>query len=272
MNKLLRSLLSIAAGLFLATQARAQITAFSYSGLFDDNNLPANGTYDFRFTLETNETAVAQIGVPVQKDAQIVTDGAFTVSLDFPNAFDGSDRWLEIEVRTNGINANFTKLTPRAKVAATPYAITAENLSGNIDASQLNGAIRTVDGANGPNLIAGSDNNTVGAGVSGATIAGGGVNGGPANVVNANLGTISGGAGNSIGNNANEATISGGNANQIQAGATYSSIAGGQNNNVNAAESTVGGGTGNNIKANASNATISGGENNKIDTGAANAN
>jgi hypothetical protein len=39
-------------------------------------------------------------------------------------AFDGSERWLELSVRTNGTGA-FTTLDPRQKLTATPYALVA---------------------------------------------------------------------------------------------------------------------------------------------------
>jgi len=54
--------------------------------------------------------------------------------------FTEPDRWLEIAVRTNG-GGSYANLVPRQKITATPYAITADNLSGSISATQLNGAI-----------------------------------------------------------------------------------------------------------------------------------
>ncbi|HAV60805.1 MAG TPA: hypothetical protein DCY13_00375, partial [Verrucomicrobiales bacterium] len=64
-------------------------------------------------------------------------------ALDFGDQFPGADRWLEIAVRTN--LSGFTTLSPRQPLTATPYAITAENLSGALPAGQLSG---TVPGAN----------------------------------------------------------------------------------------------------------------------------
>ena len=127
-----------------------QNSAFLYSGQFDDNNYPANGSYDFRFTLFAGPSDMNPVGVPVVSNAVIVAKGVFTVLLDFPNAFDGSERWLEIEVRTNGIpNLNYTKLSPRVPVTPAPYAITAENLSGTVAASQISGTLNTANLANG---------------------------------------------------------------------------------------------------------------------------
>src|SRR5215471_13388107 len=100
MNHLFRSLLSIAATLGLVAQSRAQLAAFAYSGQLNNNGVAANGTYDFRFTLFGTNLDGTPIGSPLEADALAVAGGAFTVSLDFPNGFDGSDRWLEIEVRT----------------------------------------------------------------------------------------------------------------------------------------------------------------------------
>jgi hypothetical protein len=49
-----------------------------------------------------------------------VSDGYFTVQLDFgPGAFEGQDRWLEIEVDCGGSPAT---LNPRQELTPVPYA------------------------------------------------------------------------------------------------------------------------------------------------------
>ena len=51
-----------------------------------------------------------------------VSNGLFTVTLDFGSGiFTGADRWLEINVRTNGGGA-FTTLSPRQRITTVPYA------------------------------------------------------------------------------------------------------------------------------------------------------
>jgi len=67
-----------------------------------------------------------------------VSNGLFTVTLDFGNQFPGANRWLEIGVRTNGVGA-YTTLSPRQPITATPYAITAGNLSGGVTSANLAG-------------------------------------------------------------------------------------------------------------------------------------
>src|SRR5262245_2903699 len=101
MKKLHRLLLVITAGLSLTAQVRAQITAFSYSGQLDDGGVPATGTYVFRFTLFSAPNGGGVVAGPVLPPVTGVTNGAFTLALDFGNVFDGSDRWLQIEVHTN---------------------------------------------------------------------------------------------------------------------------------------------------------------------------
>ena len=55
-----------------------------------------------------------------------VVNGSFIVSLDFDDVFDGTARWLQIGVRTNGA-AGFVALSPRQPVTAVPYAIFSGN-------------------------------------------------------------------------------------------------------------------------------------------------
>jgi len=120
----------------------AQGTAFSYQGRLNDGGSPANGVYDLRFAIynSTNIPGTVIAG-PVTNAAAAVSNGFFTVALDFgPGVFTGPDRWLDISVRSNGVAA-FTPLTPRQKITAAPYAITAGHLTGTVASSQLTGAI-----------------------------------------------------------------------------------------------------------------------------------
>ncbi len=126
------------------TQLQAQGTAFTYQGRLNFNGSPAAGNFDLAFTLfATNTTGVA-IAAPVTNSATAVTNGLFTVTLDFgAGIFTGPNRWLEISARTNGGGA-FTTLAPRQPLTPTPYAIfanTASNVLGVIPSSQITGTI-----------------------------------------------------------------------------------------------------------------------------------
>jgi hypothetical protein len=122
--------------------AGAQGTAFTYQGRLNDGASPANGTYDLRFAIydSTNNPGVLIAG-PVTNSAATVSNGLFTATLDFGNVFDGTARFLEIAVRTNG-GVSFVVLTPRQALTPTPYAIfanSASNLLGALSPSQLSG-------------------------------------------------------------------------------------------------------------------------------------
>ncbi|MEI6075955.1 MAG: hypothetical protein WCS94_10300, partial [Verrucomicrobiota bacterium] len=116
------------------TNARAQGTAFTYQGRLNDTNGPATGLYDLAFTLYDAASSGGLFGgsLPlgsgtVTNAATPVTNGLFTVTLDFgPGVFDGNNRWLEIAVQPPG-GTNFTTLAPRQALTATPYAQFAGN-------------------------------------------------------------------------------------------------------------------------------------------------
>src|SRR5690349_10229681 len=128
MRKLSVNLLSIVATVatILATShtARAQGTAFIYAGQLSDGNGPANGTYDLMFTLYGTSTGGSSIAGPETNAATIVNNGEYTVVVDFGAALDGSARWLEIAVQTNG-GTGFVTLSPRQPLFAVPYAVMA---------------------------------------------------------------------------------------------------------------------------------------------------
>ncbi|MDQ7029822.1 MAG: hypothetical protein Q9O62_08615 [Ardenticatenia bacterium] len=99
-------------------------TAFTYQGRLTDGGSPANGAYDFQFKLYDAATGGSQVGSTVTKDDVAVSDGLFTVDLDFGSgAFDGNARWLEIGVRPGGSTGAYTTLSPRQALTATPYAL-----------------------------------------------------------------------------------------------------------------------------------------------------
>ena len=97
-------------------------TAFNYQGRLADGGNPANGSYDLKFTLYDADTGPGMVAGPLTNAAVAVSNGLFTVMLDFGNAFDGNARWLELGVRTNGSPSDFTLLAPRQEVNPTPYA------------------------------------------------------------------------------------------------------------------------------------------------------
>lgn len=96
---------------------------FSYQGSLLDGGNPANGQYDFTFRLFDAPLGGAQVSSPITLTSQPVSDGLFTVSLDFgSSAFQGDARWLETGVRPSG-GGGFTILTPRQPLTPAPYAL-----------------------------------------------------------------------------------------------------------------------------------------------------
>lgn len=103
-------------------------TAFTYQGHLTDGTNPANGSYEFRLALYNAVSGPAAVGEPLTNAVVGVTNGGFTLALDFgAGAFNGEARWLEIAVRTNGSAADFTLLSPRQALTPTPYSLHAAN-------------------------------------------------------------------------------------------------------------------------------------------------
>ncbi|MDH4240582.1 MAG: hypothetical protein OEW48_13560, partial [Phycisphaerae bacterium] len=110
-------------------------TAWTYQGRLLDANGPADGVYDFHFKLFDDPNVVIgnQAGADVNVADVDVIDGYFTVLLDFGGeVFDGNAVWLEIVVRPgDSTDPNtFVTLSPRQKVAPTPYALYAIKAAG----------------------------------------------------------------------------------------------------------------------------------------------
>src|SRR5438128_220195 len=109
-----------------ATAALGQTTGFTYQGRLTDAGTPANGNYDLQFALWDSLANGAQVGSTQTINTVAVSNGVFTVSLDFgANAFPGASRFLEISARPTG--GSFTLLTPRQQITSTPYAVRSLN-------------------------------------------------------------------------------------------------------------------------------------------------
>ncbi|MHC4623534.1 MAG: hypothetical protein ACYS4W_06485, partial [Planctomycetota bacterium] len=94
-------------------------TTFTYQGRLMDSNSPAEGEYDFEFTLYDANTDANQIGWAASIADVDVVDGYFTVELFLGSAsFDGDARWLEIGVRPGEQSdpCEYTILSPRQEV------------------------------------------------------------------------------------------------------------------------------------------------------------
>lgn len=115
-------MLSYAASLAAAPQG----TAFTYQGRLLSAGAPLTESRAFKFKLYDAETSGSQVGSTLtfeSSSAISISDGLFNVELDFgSSAFDGTQRWLEIETKATG-GSTYETLTPRQPITSTPYAV-----------------------------------------------------------------------------------------------------------------------------------------------------
>ncbi len=109
----------------------AGLPPVTYNGHLLLDGAPANGMYDLVFSIWDSETGGQQLGGWTTNSAVTVSSGTFEANLDLNGVvFDGSPRWLEIWVRTNSPDADFTVLAPRQPLSTVPqalFALTAGN-------------------------------------------------------------------------------------------------------------------------------------------------
>lgn len=133
LHSLLRSFAVGLAG-WMAFQAGA--APFSYQGRLVDGSGLGNGNYELTFRLFDSLTGGLQVGSTVVMTPVGVTNGLFTVELEFGNAsFPGAARWLELSARVAGTADTPETLAPRQPINAVPYAIRA--LTGSTNAADL---------------------------------------------------------------------------------------------------------------------------------------
>ncbi len=124
----------IAALLIVAIPVWAQTplgNSFTYQGQLEDGGAAVSGNYNFVFKLFDNPAAGAQVGSDFLIDEWPVSEGLFTVELDFgEDIFTGNALWLEVSVEASDGGGGLTTLTPRQPLTAAPYALFALNAPG----------------------------------------------------------------------------------------------------------------------------------------------
>jgi hypothetical protein len=121
MQRLARMFLLALAVSIAAPEVRAG-TSFTYQGELTNNQVPANGNFDFRFILYTSDVGGSQVGPLVALPGVAVAQGVFSVPLDFGSVFGTFDSWLEISVKAAG-GPTYTVLSPRQPVTPAPKAM-----------------------------------------------------------------------------------------------------------------------------------------------------
>ena len=109
-------------GALLAAAPAFADTTFTYQGELTNSSVLANGSYDFRFILYSADLGGTQIGPIVTRNNVAVSQGVFTVPLDFGSVFGNEARFLEIAVKPGGA-PSFTLLSPRQVLTPATHAL-----------------------------------------------------------------------------------------------------------------------------------------------------
>jgi hypothetical protein len=97
-------------------------TTFTYQGrLLKSNTYVFSDTCDFQFSLYDHPTVGTQQGGTQTLNNVPVSNGYFTVDLDFGDVFTNSKRYLAIAVQCTG-DAGYTALSPRVTLNVAPYS------------------------------------------------------------------------------------------------------------------------------------------------------
>lgn len=102
----------------------------TYQGRLEANNEPANGEYEFSFSLYDAAADGLLVSGPITRTVS-VSNGVFSTHLYFGDTTDlydaadlGQAPYLEIATRPAGVSASFTTLSPRQQLTPAPLAHT----------------------------------------------------------------------------------------------------------------------------------------------------
>jgi hypothetical protein len=103
-------------------------STFTYQGQLRNAGQLVNGNVDVRFTLWDSDVGGTQIGNANSFTNYPLTDGRFALGLNFgTGAFNGDQRWVQVEFRNPAGSGQYLTLAPRDKILAAPYALYALN-------------------------------------------------------------------------------------------------------------------------------------------------
>ncbi len=112
----------------LKTMTQAPDTTFTYQGrLLKDGSYVTGVTCDFQFGLYNNSSGGTPLGTGIQSLASPVSDGYFTIDLNFGVIITGTF-YLETAVQCPG-DVAFNTLSPRVTLHPAPYAAYAQSVS-----------------------------------------------------------------------------------------------------------------------------------------------
>lgn len=103
---------------------------FTYQGRLSSNGTPFSGYKQVTFSLWTDaesQDLSSRVSLPLQAQSVEIVNGIFTQDLEFPipqqpSTFDGTERYLQIEVAEVG-GANPVVLSPRTRLSPAPAAL-----------------------------------------------------------------------------------------------------------------------------------------------------
>jgi hypothetical protein len=103
-------------------------STFTYQGQLRNAGQLVSGNVDVRFTLWDSDVGGTQIGNANSFTNYPLTDGRFALGLNFgTGAFNGDQRWVQVEFRNPAGAGQYLTLAPRDKILAAPYALYALN-------------------------------------------------------------------------------------------------------------------------------------------------
>jgi hypothetical protein len=126
-------------------------SAFTYQGRLGSGGVPIDGPTDLVFSLwdqpgtGSPPTGGGQVGSAIPAANHSVSDGLFTVDLDFgADAFTGGARWLQVAVRSPAGEGSYTTLSPRQPVTGVPLALHALSAPNPFALDGPDGALKEV--------------------------------------------------------------------------------------------------------------------------------
>ncbi len=141
--------------LLVPAAAAAQGTGFNFQGRLNDGTNPANGSYDLQFRLYDTIAGGTQIGAVVSRPATTLSNGVFSVTLDFgATAFNNPNSiFIEISVKPNGSTVAYTILGPRQQLTVVPFAVRAANATNADNAVNAQNSVNSQNTVNAQNSI-----------------------------------------------------------------------------------------------------------------------